>query len=257
MEATGFSACAIVPVFNHEKAVPDVIRSILALSLPVIIVDDGSSPDCQTVLQQMSNRHENVRLVALPKNRGKGAAVKSGLLVAQEMGFSHAIQIDADGQHTVKDATTFLAAALATPEALVCGFPQYDVTVPKLRFYARYLTHVWVWINSLSLSIKDTMCGFRVYPVTAINRLIKNMPSGDRMEFDSEIMVYWVWQQGTVINLPTAVSYPADGESHFKPWRDNYLISKMHARLFFGMLWRLPSLLTAKLGRGKRVGTHV
>jgi hypothetical protein len=112
--------------------------------------------------------------------------------------------------------------------------------------YGRYATHIWVWINTLSFDIKDSMCGLRVYPVAAVTALAARRSIGARMNFDTDILVRLYWDGLAVVNLPTRVSYPADGVSHFRVWRDNVLISWMHTKLFFGMLPRIPSLLARK-----------
>ena len=133
------------------------------------------------------------------------------------------------------------------PDAVISGCPVYDQSVPKGRLYGRYLTHVWVWINTLSLQIRDSMCGFRVYPLAATLALLNRAQIGRRMDFDVEILVRLHWQGVPIRNRPTRVIYPEDGVSHFQLWRDNARISKMHARLFFGMLLRMPQLLWRKL----------
>src|SRR5690606_35841810 len=99
--------------------------------------------------------------------------------------------------------------------------------------------------------IRDSMCGFRLYPLAPTVALFEAERIGNRMDFDTAIMVHWVWRGGRVRHIPTRVSYPADGVSHFKLWRDNVLISRMHARLFFGMLWRLPVLLRQRFARAR------
>lgn len=234
----------MVPVYNHERAIVSTVDALRAYTWPILLVDDGSSPACHAVLVELSEQHpEQVSLLTRASNGGKGAAVKSGLKHLLSLGYDHAVQIDADGQHDVSDLPDFIARSLQSPEALVVGTPSYDASVPRLRFYARYLTHVWVWINSLSLAIEDSMCGFRVYPLKAVCELLDEEYTGDRMDFDPEVLVRWVWRRRPVINLPTRVQYPMDGVSHFKAWRDNVLISAMHTRLFFGMLLRLPRLL--------------
>lgn len=133
--------------------------------------------------------------------------------------------------------------------AVICGYPRYDASVPKGRLYARYLTHVWVWINTLSLAIRDSMCGFRVYPLEPTLALLDRVRLGRRMDFDTEILVRLHWQEQPMVWLPTRVHYPADGVSHFRLWLDNALISAMHARLFCGMLLRAPKLLARRLQR--------
>ncbi|MNM53679.1 hypothetical protein D3C81_647840 [compost metagenome] len=167
----------------------------------------------------------------------------TGCRHAHAQGYSHALQIDADGQHETDDVPRFLAQAQATPAAVVVGYPVYDASVPATRFYARYATHVWVWINTLSLQIRDSMCGFRVYPLAPMMALAGRRQLGLRMNFDTDVLVRLYWDGLQMANLPTRVGYPSDGVSHFQLWRDNVLISRMHARLFFGMLWRAPRLL--------------
>jgi hypothetical protein len=115
-----------------------------------------------------------------------------------------------------------------------------------MRYWARYLTHAWVWINTMSLQIKDSMCGFRVYPLRALLELDRRCNLGQRMNFDIEVLVRLYWQGIDVINVSTVVIYPKEGRSHFRGWLDNFLISRLHATLFFGMLWRLPMLITRK-----------
>jgi len=234
--------CAVIPVYNHETAVPAVVKALQAADLPCVLVDDASSPACAAVLEQLAEG-ENIFLVKLPVNQGKGGAVMAGLREASRRGFSHALQVDADGQHDLQDVATFLDAPRSHPEALICGYPQYDESVPKGRLYARYLTHVWVWINSLSLQIPDSMCGFRVYPLPPVLALIDSARIGKRMDFDPEILVRLSWRNQPMRWLPTRVHYPQDGLSHFRLFHDNALISGMHTRLFFGMLLRLPSIL--------------
>lgn len=247
MNSASLNTCIVIPVYNHEEAVGIIVDKLRLHRLPIILVNDGSSETCSAILDRIAEQFLDVDLLVLPENRGKGGAVKAGLKYALEQGFSHAIQIDADGQHNTDDIGRFLDEGSKAPEAIICGYPAYDETVPKHRYYARYLTHVWIWINSLSLSIVDSMCGFRLYPLPETVALINEEHVGDRMDFDSEIMVRWVWRQGQVVNLQTAVSYPIDGVSHFALFSDNVLITKMHTRLFFGMLVRLPKLLWRKV----------
>ena len=234
--------CAVIPVYNHETAVPAVVDALLAAGLPCVLVDDASSPACSAVLEQLA-QGDNIFLIRLAVNQGKGGAVMAGLREASQLGFTHALQVDADGQHDLRDVATFMQVSQQNPEALICGYPQYDASVPKGRLYARYLTHVWVWINSLSLQIPDSMCGFRVYPLAPSLALINSVKLGKRMDFDPEILVRLAWRNQPMRWLPTKVHYPLDGLSHFRLFHDNALISGMHTKLFFGMLLRLPSIL--------------
>lgn len=239
-----FTPCVVIPVYNHEHAIGKVLAQVLAHGMPCILVDDGSSPACAAELDRLAALHP--RQVVLERhavNQGKGGAVLTGFARAARDGYTHVLQVDADGQHAVDDIPRFLDAARARPNAVVAGCPVYDESVPALRLYARYLTHVWVWINTLSLAIRDSMCGFRVYPVAPVLALARRRRLGLRMNFDIEILVRLYWDGVEVVNLPTKVGYPEDGVSHFQAWTDNVLITRMHVALFFGMLPRIPSLL--------------
>ncbi|MCW8160077.1 glycosyltransferase family 2 protein [Stutzerimonas stutzeri] len=247
-EEDWFKPCALIPVYNHERSLPAVVAALRAADLPCVLVDDGSSPAAATVIDRLAEQ-DGVFLLRHPRNQGKGGAVISGLREARRLGFSHALQVDADGQHDLSGVELFLDRASQAPDAVICGYPRYDASVPKGRLYARYLTHVWVWINTLSLAIRDSMCGFRVYPLEPTLALLDRVRLGRRMDFDTEILVRLHWQEQPMVWLPTRVHYPADGVSHFRLWLDNALISAMHARLFCGMLLRAPELLARRLQR--------
>ncbi len=240
--------CAVIPVYNHGAAIGAVVRAVLGHGLPCVLVDDGSDAECARVLADIALMcPERVALTRLPVNQGKGGAMMAGLLLALQRGYTHALQIDADGQHNVQDVPAFLALSQLYPDRVICGCPVYDESVPKGRLYGRYLTHVWVWINTLSFAIQDSMCGFRVYPLASTVALIESTSIGRRMDFDVEILVRLHWRGIGIVNLPTRVSYPSDGVSHFRVLLDNVLISRMHAKLFLGMLLRMPALLWRKV----------
>lgn len=241
--------CALVPVYNHEHAVGSVVAALRAHDLPVLLIDDGSHAACGAVLDALAASDPSIRVLRRTRNGGKGAAMRDGFEAAHRAGYSHALQIDADGQHDTDDVPRFLAAARQQPDAVICGHPQFDASVPKARLYGRYATHVWVWINTLSLRIVDSMCGFRIYPLERTTQILATQTVGKRMDFDTEILVRLDWAGVAIVNLLTQVRYPLDGISHFRPWRDNLAISRMHTRLFFGMLWRAPRLLARHLGR--------
>ena len=241
------SLCAVVPVFDHEFAVGATTAGLRAHGLTVLLVDDGSGPACAEELRRLAAADPGVRLLRLPENQGKGAAVLAGLKAAAAAGFTHALQIDADGQHDSTDVPRFVAAALAEPAALVCGRPLFDASVPRHRLYLRYLTHVMVWLNTLSFDIPDSMCGLRVYPLAVVLPVLEAEPPGHRMDFDVEVLVRLHWRGVAMRWLPTRVRYPLDGLSHFRLVRDNGLITAMHTRLFFGMLRRAPWLIARRL----------
>lgn len=242
-----FKPIVLIPVYDHEHAIGKVVAAVLQHGVPCMLVDDGSGLPCAHVLDALAAAEpDKITLVRHAENRGKGAAVLTGFTRAAADGYTHALQIDADGQHRVDDIPAFLSLAAAHPASIIAGCPIYDESVPAIRLYCRYLTHVWVWINTLSLDIRDSMCGFRAYPVAPVIALAARQKIGTRMNFDTDIIVRLYWDGLEVINLPTRVAYPLDGVSHFRLWLDNVLITRMHATLFLGMLWRLPALLARK-----------
>jgi glycosyltransferase involved in cell wall biosynthesis len=246
---------AVIPVYNHELAVPAVAAALRAQGLPVVLVDDGSSESCRLALERLV-RETGDRLVRLPVNGGKGAAVIAGLREALSQGYTHALQVDADGQHDLSDVPKFLAAARAEPDAVICGRPVFDASIPRVRFLSRYITHALVWLQTLSFSrVRDSMCGFRLYPVNTVLEVVDVDGVGTRMDFDVELLVKLVWRGRTLRWLDTRVSYPTDGISHFRMLYDNLRLAGMHVRLVLGMLWRSPVLIYRRVRGGGSSGT--
>ena len=241
--------CLLIPIYNHGQTIRFTVEELSRYELPIFVVDDGSDLATQTVLATLALEFPLLQLFRLPHNAGKGAAVMRGLREAFAAGFSHALQIDADGQHNAADVPRFLEVGSAHPEAVVCGRPIYDTSIPKGRLYGRAITHFWVGVETLSFKVSDAMCGFRLYPLDATCALIDRVDLPTRMDFDIEILVRLVWAGLRCENVETRVVYPPDGVSHFDLLRDNLRISKMHTRLSFGMLFRLPKLLWQKSGR--------
>jgi glycosyltransferase involved in cell wall biosynthesis len=234
---------AVIPVYNHELAVPGVVAALRTHGLPVVLVDDGSNESCRLALQVLA-RDSGATLVRLPVNGGKGAAVIAGLRKAQELGFTHALQVDADGQHDLGDVPRFLEYARLEPAAVICGRPVFDASIPKVRFVSRYITHVLVWLQTLSVTaVRDSMCGFRLYPLRTVLEVVDRDGVGRRMDFDVELLVKLTWRGRVLRWIDTRVSYPADGVSHFRMLWDNLRLAGMHIRLVFGMLWRAPMLI--------------
>ncbi|MDN3629852.1 glycosyltransferase family 2 protein [Vibrio lentus] len=242
LKESSYKACFLIPCFNHGATMPSVVSSLLNFELPIIIVDDGSELATKQFLTPLAES-PNVTLVTLEQNQGKGGAVKAGIKKAQQLGFSHAIQIDADGQHDLEALPALIQASQTKPQRLISGQPVYDESVPKARLYGRYATHIWVWIETLSLSIKDSMCGFRAYPIDKTQTVLNKYDVGSRMDFDIEILVRLYWEGCDIDFVETRVIYPENGISHFDALWDNVKISWMHTRLFFGMLPRAPKLI--------------
>jgi len=243
------SLCVVIPVYNHGAYVTPAVEEITSRGYPCILVDDGSREETRSVLEGLTERFPDLVLLRHGENRGKGAAVLTGIAEASRRGFASALQIDADGQHHLGDLDTFAAAAREHPSHLVLGRPRFDESVPRHRFYCRYLTHVLVWLECLSLDVRDSMCGFRVYPTAPVLDLHRQGKLPPRMDFDTEVAVRLCWKGVPILNLETPVRYPESGASHFRMVRDNARLTLMHVRLICGMLLRLPILLLRKGAR--------
>lgn len=244
---SGPNTIAVIPVFNHEHAVPAVAAALRAHGLPVILVDDGSNDTCRRSLEALVARTGD-RLVRLDVNGGKGAAVIAGLRAASESGFTHVLQVDADGQHDLADVPRFMSASAADPAAVICGKPVFDASIPRVRLVSRYITHVLVWLQTLSLrEVPDSMCGFRLYPVATVLEVVDKDGVGRRMDFDVELLVKLSWRGRRMVWLDTRVRYPTDGLSHFRMLLDNLLLARMHARLVGGMIWRAPRIVARRV----------
>lgn len=245
-----FKPIIVVPVYNHAKPAARLVEKIQAFNIPCLLVNDGSETECGLALDQLQQKFPGtVNVLHLPENQGKGGAVMAGFRHAAGQGYSHVLQIDADGQHEPADIPGFLAEASEHPNDIICGSPIYDESVPKARLYGRYATHIWVWINTLSFEIRDSMCGFRVYPLASTIKVLDSNTIGNRMDFDIDIMVRAHWRGIRVRNRATRVIYPEDGVSHFDALRDNIRISKMHAKFFFIMLVSWPAILFRRMQR--------
>jgi len=238
-----FHPCAVVPSHNHFVALGAVVMSLRSAGLDVIIVDDASDEPALSAIAGFHAPANGVEVVRLPVNLGKGGAVIAGLRCAHVRGFTHVVQIDADGQHDLGSLSELIAAARVHPEALISGRPIFDASMPRARRVGRWITHFWVWIETLSTRIADSMCGFRVYPLDKSLAILSSERVGQRMDFDTEIMVRLFWRGTPVIHVPVRVVYPHGNPSHFQLLRDNWLISRMHARLVLAMILRLPSIL--------------
>ena len=251
-----YQPCILIPIYNHKDTIRTMVEKLAGHQLKIFIVDDGSDVATQQVLSALASDYPIVSLHRLAKNGGKGAAVMRGMREAHQDGFSHALQIDADGQHDTQDVQQFVESGNSNPLAIICGQPRYDASVPKGRLYGRYITHFWVRIETLSSAIGDSMCGFRLYPLASTCDLINSVKLPERMDFDIEILVRLAWRGLAFKHIATQVIYPPDGLSHFNMLRDNVRITKMHTRLFFGMLLRLPLLLWRKIPKQKAEDDH-
>jgi glycosyltransferase involved in cell wall biosynthesis len=231
--------CAIVPVYNNHMTIAAVIQKLLKLNF-VIVVDDGSSDGTESIVEALKQQFvHKIDVIHHSKNKGKGASVQSGLHRANSMGFSHAVQVDADGQHNLDDLPKFLEEIKAHPKALLLGSPVFDDHIPAIRKYGRKLTQAMIALEMGAWNAPDAMCGFRVYPVASICRLGKMDP---RMSFDPEVMIRAHWAGIALKQIPTKVRYltPEEGGiSHFQMINDNVRHTWLHIRLLFQAPFRV------------------
>jgi glycosyltransferase involved in cell wall biosynthesis len=236
----------IIPVYRHGKTACLLAEKLAALSLPVILVDDGNDNETKALLAECAEKIPGLFLVSLKKNSGKGGAVIKGIEKAAQLGLSHVLQIDADGQHDAGRAAFFLEESSRNPDKVICAYPEYDDTVPKSRLSGRKVSNFWAAVVTLSRELKDVLCGFRVYPVEAVLQITKNPFIDKRMGFDPEILVRLYWKKVFPVFHPVKVNYPADGISNFHIVKDNMRISWTFTRLCIGMLLRFPVLLARR-----------
>lgn len=225
-----FRPCLLIPTYDNVATLRSVVERVRVHLPHVVVVDDGSAAPTRALVETLA-KEGLVHAVHRPRNGGKGAAVKTGFDAAAALGYTHALQVDADGQHALEDIPRFLEAARSAPSALVLGAPRFDATAPRARRIGRRITQFWTNLETGRRIIDDPMCGFRVYPLAMARRV---SAWGDAMDFDPEIAVRMVWAGVPIVNLPTEVRYlrPDEGGlSHFRMLRDNLLIAWMHTRL--------------------------
>jgi glycosyltransferase involved in cell wall biosynthesis len=236
----------LIPSYNPGSKVLDTVRGARAHWEPVWVVVDGSTDGTADTLASMAAGDPGLRVLLRSQNYGKGAAVLYGLRAALALGFTHALVMDSDGQHPADRIAAFMAASLAAPEAMVLGEPVFDARAPRVRVNGRKISNWWTNVETLWMGIHDSLFGFRVYPIAPLVRIMRSQPWMRRFDFDGEAVVRLCWHGVRPINLPAKVEYfRADegGVSHFNYWRDNALLTWMHARLFGEFLLRLPTLL--------------
>ncbi len=244
-----FRPCVLIPTYNNPDTIRAVVEQAREYLDAIFVIDDGSDPPAREACAALAR--DNLAFVHhRPSNGGKGAAVKTGFRLAREQGFTHAVQADGDGQHSLDRIPAFVELARRHPDALILGCPIYDHTLDRGRYAARLLTRFWNFIEVLGPTIADSMCGFRVYPIEAA---LASGTRGDRMNFDVEIPVRMVWSGVSIINEPVPVRYltPEEGGvSHYQTFRDTALISGTHARLVVEGMIRLLTWPVRRLIRG-------
>lgn len=245
----------IMPSFNSGPLLAKTVAAARAFWAPVWVVIDGSDDGSVADIEAVARTDLALRVLRLPANRGKGAAVRCGLAAAHASGFTHALIMDADGQHPADRIAAFMDASIAAPDAVIMGRPVFGADAPRLRVVGRRLCNVLAAIETLR-PVGDTLFGFRVYPVAALLAVMQESRGMRRFDFDPEAVVRLAWKGIRLIHLPAPVHYlcrTEGGISHFNYVRDNLLLFGMHLRLSTGALSHMASVA---LGwRARRFGS--
>jgi len=212
--------------------------------LSCFLIDDGNEIPLKDALITELARRPSIEVLRLSTHGGKGAACVEGGRRAYGLGFSHAIFIDADEQHEVEDIPRVLELSRQHPDAMILGKPVFDPSAPYGRRFGRIVSNLWVWIETLSFDIKDSLCGFRCLPLDPFVKIAAGVQVGRRMDFEPDIVVRLFWQGVSVVNFETHIRYPFSGISNFNLLRDNAALFWLHTRLFFGMVVRSPFLIS-------------
>ncbi len=242
----------LIPSYNTGAKVFETVALARAMWTPVWVVVDGSTDGTAERLQQMAQADPGLQVWVLPHNQGKGSAVLHGLGLALQQGFTHALTMDADGQHPHDLIPAFMQASAARPETMVLGRPVFDASAPLLRVRGRKVSNAWANLETLGAGIGDSLYGFRVYPVSALAAVMRSQRWMRRFDFDPEAVVRLAWRGVKPVNLDAPVKYltaAEGGVSHFHYGRDNLLLTWMHTRLVVGFLLRLPLLLQRRVQR--------
>ncbi len=240
----------LIPSYDTGPKVYETVRAARAQWSPVWVVTDGSTDGTPAGLRAMAASDPGLKLIELPANAGKGAAVLHGLQAARDAGFTHALTMDADGQHPAELIASFMQTSIRHPETMVLGRPVFDASAPLLRVRGRRVSNWWTNLETLGAGIDDSLFGFRVYPISDLIAVMRRQPWMRRFDFDTEAVVRLAWRGVKPLNLAAPVKYltPEEGGvSHFRYGRDNVLLTWMHIRLMLEFALRSPVLLWRRI----------
>ena len=252
MTAASTTHLVLIPSYNTGRTLLQTVASARAQWMPVWVVIDGSTDGSAAGVRELGASDAGLKLIELEVNSGKGAAVLHGLQAARDAGFTHALTMDADGQHPADLIPAFMQASKQHLDSMVLGRPVFDASAPLLRVRGRKVSNWWTNLETLGAGIDDSLYGFRVYPVADLIAVMRRQPWMRRFDFDTEAVVRLAWRGVAPINIAAPVKYLSveeGGVSHFRYGRDNVLLTWMHLRLMLEFLLRLPGLLLRRLRR--------
>lgn len=213
-----FRCCVLIPTYNNYATLKRVLDGVREYTSNIIVINDGSTDQTDVILQQ----YDHLQVVNIPKNRGKGNALKTGFKKAEALGYDYAVSMDSDGQHFPDDLGVFIDALEAKspgdPEILVIGSRKMnDPSVPQKSSFGNRCSSFWYWVET-GIKLQDTQCGYRLYPLKIVNELELYT---SRFELEIEVIVKAAWTGVNVKNSPVKVLYdPEERVTHFKPFQD-------------------------------------
>ncbi|MBK8474865.1 MAG: glycosyltransferase family 2 protein [Opitutaceae bacterium] len=230
----------LIPTYNTGSArLLATVREALAQWPDVWVVVDGSTDGSEAGVVALAQAEARLRVLSQPRNGGKGAAVLAGAEAALAAGFTHALVMDADGQHPADRITDFMKASQAEPAALVLGRPVFGPEAPLVRLKGRKLSVGLVHFETGGEGIDDPLFGFRVYPLVATVGVLRRTRYARRYDFDPEVAVRLFWAGTPMRNLAASCRYLSRAEggvSHFHYLRDNVRMVALHTRLILELL---------------------
>jgi glycosyltransferase involved in cell wall biosynthesis len=232
----------LIPSYNTGHRLAATVSDAMRAWPAVWVVSDGSTDGADAAIEALATREPGLRVLRLPRNAGKGAAILHGLLAARAAGFTHALAMDADGQHPAERIAAFMDESIRRPDAMILGIPEFDASAPALRVRGRRISNWWANLESGG-AIADSLFGFRVYPIEPLIAVMRKTRWMRRYDFDAEAAVRLSWRGIPAINIGAPVRYFAaadGGVSHFKYGRDNVLLTGMHIRLVLTALFVRP-----------------
>lgn len=237
--------CVIIPTYNNDKTLEDVISGVLAFTHDIIVVNDGSTDSTRQICAKFSD----ITFIDIEKNRGKGFAIRQGFKEALRQGFRYAITIDSDGQHLPADLPAFLLKITENPDALIIGARNMKQDgVPGGSSFGNKFSNFWTWVET-GYAMPDTQSGYRLYP---IKRLEKMRFFTNRFEFEIEVLIRSAWKGIPLRSVPVSVVYHPQKErvSHFRPITDFARISLLNSALtILAILFFRPWMIIRKISR--------
>lgn len=241
------SRLVILPSYNSGEHLSRTMLAARPHCDAVWAVVDGSTDGSGEQAEKLTG--DGFRVIRLEKNSGKGGAVLRGFREAKAAGFTHALVMDSDGQHPIESIGDFFDRSEKAPGSLIAGVPVFGPDAPAERVKGRLVGNFFARLETWGMGASDSLFGFRLYPIAPSLAILESTGGARRFDFDTVMAVRLLWAGVPAINVPVPVRYPdrsEGGVTHFRYVRDNLLLTAVHVRLCFGMLGRIPRLISMR-----------